>query len=141
MHICMLTEVEKALKIGENMVSWCYHLVFTICLVSCEELEIQEDRVLILKKLRIPCIKEGITRQVRGTVLGKRIEHYGKGVSILGVVSFVYLRHCLGWRGGGIGEWWAVGLGRQREKFHSKNTWDCFLSMASVCCLAEEYFS
>lgn len=49
----MLTEVEKALAIGENMISWCYRLVFTICLVLCEELEIQEDRVLILKKLRI----------------------------------------------------------------------------------------
>lgn len=40
----MLTEVEKALAIGENMISWCYHLVFTICLVLCEELEIQEDK-------------------------------------------------------------------------------------------------
>ena len=137
----MLAKVEKASEIGENTMSWCYHLVFTTCLILCEELEIEEDRdSQETQNLNQGwCHKPG-ERDCLGQ--NNRVLHEGEGRKRKQLrCSELCLRGTLTWlEGEGTGEWWVVGLGRQREKFHYKNTWDYFLSMATVCCLVK-YFS
>ena len=120
-----------------------YHLVFTTCLKSCEELEVEEDRDSqepqnllnqgwCHKTGERPCLgqKNRAFREGEGR---KRMHFRCSELCLSGTLAWL--------EGGGTGEWWVVEPGRQREKFHYKNTWDCFLSLSSVCCLVEEYFS
>ena len=78
-----------------------YHLVFTTCLKSCEELEIEEDRDPQEPQNLLNqgwCHKTG-ERHCLGQKNRAFCEGEGRG-SILGAVSFVYVGHWLGWREG-----------------------------------------